>query len=43
MPDYRSVKPGPPKARPNVQIWPDRLRGLRAMAYRSSREGRDAE
>lgn len=28
---------------PEVQIWPDWLRSFRAMAYRSSREGRDAE
>lgn len=28
---------------PDVQVWPDWLRDLRALAYRSSREGRDAE
>jgi len=28
---------------PNVQIWPDWFRSFRAMAYRSSREGRGAE
>jgi len=27
---------------PGVRVWPDWLRDLRAMAYRSSREGRDA-
>jgi hypothetical protein len=26
-----------------VQIWPDWLRQLREVAYRSSREGRDDE
>ncbi|KDE99492.1 hypothetical protein Y900_011205 [Mycolicibacterium aromaticivorans JS19b1 = JCM 16368] len=28
---------------PEVQVWPEWLRNLRATAYRSSREGRDAE
>lgn len=28
---------------PDVAIWPDWLRSFRALAYRSSREGRDAE
>ncbi|MEZ0354671.1 phosphodiesterase [Mycobacterium sp. SA01] len=28
---------------PDVQVWPEWLRNVRAKAYRSSREGRDAE
>ncbi len=28
---------------PDVQVWPEWLRNFRALAYRSSREGRDAE
>lgn len=28
---------------PDVQVWPDWLRNLRAQAYQRSREGRDAE
>ena len=28
---------------PDVAVWPDWLRNFRALAYASSREGRDAE